>query len=164
MDYSRDCRTIGHDLCVEVYRRTLYQPYRMHTTRNTSYVISGVSKARGVVGVMSALVEYDDGGMTGLVILGRYFYQPLSGTVSFAVLAATYVVTTRVTRHRLQHNGQEMAAADIHRLKALREGLDGIRDVLLDGTQALYSEIFRRANLRMSLARPKAASYLEARN
>ena len=31
-------------------------------------------------------------------------------------------------------------------LKALQEGLGGIRDVLLDGTQPLYSDIYRRAN------------------
>jgi ATP-binding cassette subfamily B protein len=155
---ARLANAIGHDLCVEVYRRTLYQPYAVHTARNTSHIISGVSKARGAVGVMSASLNIMTAVSTGLVIIWTLFFiNPLVASASFAVLGATYVGTMRVTRHRLQHNGQEMAAADIHRLKALREGLDGIRDVLLDGSQALYSEIFRRANLRMSLAQAKSS-------
>ena len=71
---SRLSNAIGHDLCVEVYRRTLYQPYAVHTTRNTSYIISGVSKARGAVGVMSASLSIMTAASTGLVILWtRYF-------------------------------------------------------------------------------------------
>ena len=35
----------GVDLSFEVFRRTLYQPYRAHVTMNSSEVISGVNKA-----------------------------------------------------------------------------------------------------------------------
>jgi len=40
----------GADIGIEVYRRTLYQPYRVHVARNSSEVISGItSKVNGVV-------------------------------------------------------------------------------------------------------------------
>jgi len=34
----------GADLSVEVYRRTLYQPYKIHVARNSSEIISGITK------------------------------------------------------------------------------------------------------------------------
>jgi ABC-type multidrug transport system fused ATPase/permease subunit len=48
----------GADLSIEVYRRTLYQPYRTHVARNSSEVISGItSKVDGVVfGVLMPLL------------------------------------------------------------------------------------------------------------
>ena len=155
---SRLSNIVGHDFCVEVYRRTLYQPYRVHTARNTSYIISGVSKARAVVGVMGALLNMATGSLTSLVIIGTLlFINPLVATISFAVVAMTVFMTTRVTRRQLRHSGQEMAVADVRRIKALQEGLGGIRDVLLDGTQTLFSEIFRKADMRVTTAAAKSA-------
>jgi ATP-binding cassette subfamily B protein len=154
---TRMSSIVGHDLCVEVYRRTLYQPYRVHVARNTSYIISGVSKARAAVGVMSALLGMATGSLICLAIVGTLiFINPLVATVSFTVVAMTVFVTTRVTRRRLQQSGQEMAAADVRRIKALQEGLGGIRDVLLDGTQTLFSEIFRKADMRVAMAAAKS--------
>ena len=48
----------GADLSIEVYRRTLYQPYRVHVARNSSEVISGITnKVNGAVfGVLLPLL------------------------------------------------------------------------------------------------------------
>ena len=37
----------GADLSIEVYRRTLYQPYQVHVARNSSEVISGITRKVG---------------------------------------------------------------------------------------------------------------------
>ena len=40
----------GADLSISIYRRTLYQPYSVHVSRNSSQVISGISgKANTVI-------------------------------------------------------------------------------------------------------------------
>ena len=42
---------IGADLSISIYRRTLFQPYSVHVSRNSSEVISGISsKANSVIG------------------------------------------------------------------------------------------------------------------
>jgi len=47
----------GADLSIEVYRRTLYQPYRVHVARNSSEVISGITnKVSGAVNVLYQLL------------------------------------------------------------------------------------------------------------
>jgi len=51
-----------------------------------------------------------------------------------------------VSRQRLRRNSQRIAYEQTQVLKALQEGLGGIRDVLLDGTQPVYCDIFRQAD------------------
>ena len=42
---------IGADISYEIYKRTLYQPYKVHMERNSSEIIAGIStKANQVVG------------------------------------------------------------------------------------------------------------------
>jgi len=40
----------GADFSVQVYERTLFQPYSLHVSRNSSEIIAGVLKAGGLVG------------------------------------------------------------------------------------------------------------------
>ena len=47
----------GADLSIEVYRRTLYQPYRVHVARSSSEIISGITqKVVTATGVLISLV------------------------------------------------------------------------------------------------------------
>ncbi len=46
----------GADLSIEVYRRTLFQPYQVHVARNSSTVLSGISKINVTINVLSALL------------------------------------------------------------------------------------------------------------
>ena len=42
---------IGADLSYQIYENTLYQPYKVHITRNSSEIIAGIStKVNQVVG------------------------------------------------------------------------------------------------------------------
>lgn len=49
-------------------------------------------------------------------------------------------------RRELRRNGQRIAEASSQQLKALQEGLGAIRDVLLDGSQPTYLQIYRQAD------------------
>jgi ATP-binding cassette subfamily B protein len=40
---------IGADFSVQVYERTLYQPYSLHVSRNSSEILAGARKAEGLV-------------------------------------------------------------------------------------------------------------------
>ncbi len=43
----------GSDLSAELYRRTLYQPYMVHISRNSSSVLSGIGKVSLAINVLS---------------------------------------------------------------------------------------------------------------
>ena len=46
---TRLSNSIGSDLSVDMYRRTLYKPYAIHLERNTSILISGISRKTSIV-------------------------------------------------------------------------------------------------------------------
>ena len=139
----------GADLSIEVYRRTLYQPYRVHAARNSSEVISGITnKVNAVVfGVLVPLLTL----VSSIVLLvsitlALIAIDPMVASVVAVGFGVSYALITWMSRRRLHRNSQRIAYEQTKVVKALQEGLGGIRDVLLDGTQPVYCDIYREAD------------------
>jgi ABC-type multidrug transport system fused ATPase/permease subunit len=145
----------GADLGIEVYRRTLYQPYRVHVARNSSEVISGLTnKVNGVVfGVLLPLLTlFSSTVLLVVIMLALVAIDPIVASLAIVGFGASYAMITRVSRRRLRLNSQRIADEQTQVVKALQEGLGGIRDVLLDGTQPVYCDIYRQADRPLRLA------------
>ncbi len=144
----------GSDLGIEVYRRTLYQPYQVHVARNSSEVISGFNKVHSVVAaVLLPLMTLISS--TLLLVAITFALVAIDPMVaSFAALGfgTTYGLITWFSRRQLQLNSQYIAHEQTQVVKALQEGLGGIRDVLLDGTQPVYCNNYRQADQRLRRA------------
>jgi ABC-type multidrug transport system fused ATPase/permease subunit len=139
----------GASLSIELYRRTLYQPYQVHLARNSSEVISGITnKVNDVTfGVMQPLLALMSSAVLMLSIIGiLVFIDPVVAITAGLVFSLSYATTAFLVRHRLKRNSQRIAHEQTQMVKALQEGLGGIRDVLLDGAQPMYCEIYRRAD------------------
>lgn len=139
----------GADLSVEVYWRTLYQPYRVHVARNSSEVISGItSKVNGAVfGVLQPLLTLVSSALLLVsIIFALIAIAPMASSAAVVSFGASYGLITWMTRRQLYRNGQRINCEQVQVIKALQEGLGGIRDVLLDGTQAVYCDIYSRAD------------------
>ncbi len=140
---------VGVDLSIEMYRRTLYQPYQVHVARNSSEVISGITNKTSTVvtGVLLPSLFL----VSALVVLGAIVGMSLAIDSAVAVWAAigfgvSYALVTLASRGPLSTNSRRIAHGQTHLFKALQEGLGGIRDVILDGTQAVYCETYHRAD------------------
>ena len=139
----------GADLGIEVYRRTLYQPYRVHVARNSSEVISGITnKVNGVVfGVLLPLLTLlISTVLLVAIMLALITIDPMVASVAAVGFGASYALITWMSRRRLHRNSQRIAYEQTQVVKALQEGLGGIRDVLLDGMQPVYCDIYRQAD------------------
>ena len=139
----------GADLGIDVYRRTLYQPYSTHVARNSSEVVSGMTrKIDGVVfGVLVPLLTMVSSGVLLVVItIALFVIDPIVASVAAVGFGTSYGLITWVSRRRLNRNSQRIAHEQTQVVKALQEGLGGIRDVLLDGTQQAYCDIYRDAD------------------
>ncbi len=138
----------GADLSFEVYRRTLYQPYRIHLVRNSSEVISGITnKVSGVVGVLlSSLTLASSAVLLVAIMLALMAIDLVVASVTAVGFGGCYALITWMSRRRLHRNGKCIAFEQTQVIKALQEGLGGIRDVLLDGTQPVYCDIYRKAD------------------
>lgn len=138
----------GPDLGVEVYSRTLYQPYQVHVARNSSEVISGIDKVNGIVFVvlMPLLTLMSSTILLVAIIIALIAIDPMVASVAGIGFGVSYALITLASRRRLNSNSQRIAYEHTQVVKALQEGLGGIRDVLLDGTQAVYCDIYCRAD------------------
>lgn len=145
----------GTDLSLEVYRRTLYQPYRVHVARNSSEVISGVSiKAAGAVALLLSLLTLVSSVVSlVVVIVVLVLIDPVVAMVAIVGFGASYGLIARIFRRSLYHNSQRIAHEQTQVIKALQEGLGGIRDVLLDGLQSVYCDVYRHANYPLQRAK-----------
>jgi ABC-type multidrug transport system fused ATPase/permease subunit len=80
------------------------------------------------------------------IILALLAIDPVVASVAAVGFGASYALITWMSRRRLHRNSQRIAYEQIQVVKALQEGLGGIRDVLLDGTQPVYCDIYRQAD------------------
>lgn len=138
----------GADFGSELYRRTLYQPYHVHIMRNSSELISAVTgKVEETVHVLGLMLTLLNACMLLIFITSALFViDPTVASLATAGFGGGYALITWVTRRRLARNSRRVAVEHTQLVKALQEGLGGIRDVLLDGTQAVYCEIYRNAD------------------
>ncbi len=146
----------GSDLSIEVYRRTLYQPYWVHVSRNTSQVISGIGKVNSAIAVLSQLMTLISSTVLLVaIILALLAIDPMVASVAAVGFGASYALISWNTRRRLLRNSQRVAHEQTQVVKAVQEGLGGIRDVLLDGTQPVYCDIYRQSDQPLRRANGK---------
>ncbi len=145
----------GSELSIEVYRRTLYQPYSVHVARSSSQVISGITTKVGgtMLGVLlPALTLISSAAAIVAIMMALVLIDPVVALVATAAFGASYALITWRFRRRLRSNSLQIAREQTELVKALQEGLGGIRDVLLDGTQAVYCKVYARADRQLRRA------------
>ena len=142
------------DFCLEAYRRTLYQPFLVHTSRNTSEVIGiVVFNANAAAAVLQHMMVLFGSVLLIIAIISALLViNPAVALVATFGFGASYGLITWLFRKRLRYNSELIARESTQTIKALQEGLGAIRDVLLDGTQELYCDIYRRADRPLKLA------------
>ena len=140
----------GADLSISIYRRTLYQPYAVHVARNSSVVINGIStKANGVIYsiIAPALALLSSSVMLIAILVALLYVDPIIALAAFGGFGLIYGLIIWITRTRKIRNSQRIARESTQVIKSLQEGLGGIRDVLIDGSQSTYCQIYRNADL-----------------
>jgi ATP-binding cassette subfamily B protein len=146
---SRLTSAIGSELSINVYRRILYQPYYVHLSRNSSQVINEIThKVNGVVnGVITPLLLLLNSILVFISLLLAVIYiSPFIAVVSFLVFGISYGLLAWMSRKRLLRNSKFVAENQSQTIKVLQESLGGIRDIILDGSQLLYSDLFLKAD------------------
>jgi len=140
---------IGGDFSSEIYKRTLYQKYEIHVSRNSSEVISGISeKADGVVNkIFMPILTIITSTVLILSMLSVMIYtDPVASMSVFLGIFLIYTTVVLSNKRKLLILGGIIDIERSNVIKFLREGLGGIRDVLIDGTQKEFFDMFRGAD------------------
>jgi len=148
----------GADLSIKIYRHTLYQDYSIHVARNSSEVINGIitkttTVTKGVISPMLNLIS-TSGTIIGIigVLLFVNTYVTLTAFIGFGGL---YLIVMYFTRSLLKDNSQLIAEKSDLMIKSLQEGLEGIREVLINNNQKFYTKLYQNSDLQMRLASRK---------
>jgi ATP-binding cassette, subfamily B, bacterial PglK len=145
----------GADLSINIYRRTLYQEYEVHISRNSSEIINGIiTKTNTVIaGVISPTLNLISSIILLVGIMGALFaINTIIALSAFIGFGSLYWLVIRYTKVHLKDNGKTIADQSTQMIKSLQEGLGGIRDVLIDGTQQFYCKLYRNADLPLRRA------------
>jgi ATP-binding cassette, subfamily B, bacterial PglK len=140
----------GADLSINIYRRTLYQDYGVHVSRNSSEVINSIiTKTTTVInGVITPALTFISAIIILIGVLGVLFVINISIVLSLSfIFGLLYWLVIRYTKIQLEDNSQIIADQSTQMIKSLQEGLGGIRDVIIDGTQKFYCQLYRNADL-----------------
>ncbi len=146
---ARISLAVGADLSIKVYRRTLYQPYAIHCTRNSSEIINSITNKTGsaTAAITSTITIVSSGVVLTSILTALLSVDTATALVAFGGIGLIYALIIRITRYRLLINSKISARESTILIKVLQEGLGGIRDVLIDGSQATYCQIYRNADL-----------------
>lgn len=146
---------VGAELSYEVYLRTLFQPYIDHIKKNSSEIIDMVTgKSNSLifniilpaVNLLASLV------MTIIIFGVLVWINPIVALVCMIGFGSIYLTLIFIAKDRLHTNSKLVADNASKAIKALQEGVGGIRDVLIDGSQSVYADIYKAENVPLRMA------------
>jgi ABC-type multidrug transport system fused ATPase/permease subunit len=148
---GRLAAAVGSDLSCEAYRRTLYQSYGVHVQRNSAAVITAITnQISSTVGALNALLQLITSVLVAAALLtGLLLINAPVAMAAVALFGSCYWAVAFTIRRQLLSNSHKVAEGSRQQLKALQEGLGAIRDVLLDGSQPTYLQIYRQADRQL---------------
>jgi len=145
---------IGSDMSVKLYRKTLYQPYIFHLSKNSSEILAGVRKARDLVSwfIQPVLTIVSSGLIIVSVLTALFFLTSWIVVIMIAGFGVIYYVIAWFTKGKTLKYASLISTSEVKVTKAIQEGLGGIRDVIIDSSQEVHVKIFRDSLLPLQSA------------
>lgn len=144
--------SLGADFSSEIYQRTLFQPFSVHVSRNSSQVISVISIKTDFVinNYLLPMLFIISSSLILVTVLGVLIaINPIIAMTTFGGFGALYFFITFSTKKWLVKDSQNISKKSDQVIRALQEGLGGIRDILINGTQATYCKVYSKADLSL---------------
>jgi len=135
---------LGYDFDMEIYERTIRQPYGVYVLRNSSEVLSGLEKVNNVTAwLLMPLMQAFTSAVIALFIIALLFViDPMTATVAALSMGLLYLTISLLSRRALRWISHRWSAILTGRTKAVQESLGGLRDIILDQSQAIFIRKF----------------------
>ena len=140
---------IGNSVSAEVYRRILYQPFSFHSQHSSSEIISLITTDTSSVsgGLIPSFFYLATNTLVVIAIIATImvldFWIALGTTI---IIGGSYRLIIVKTRSTLHANSRKISELNSQCVKTIQEGLGGIRDVLIDGSQGVFESAYRQSN------------------
>uniref|UniRef100_UPI00404AB057 ABC transporter transmembrane domain-containing protein n=1 Tax=Fulvivirga sp. TaxID=1931237 RepID=UPI00404AB057 len=151
---ARFSMQISLDFSIRVFENTLYQPYSFHVSRNSSELLAATEKAKDTViyFLQPCLAILSSSIIVFAIVTTLFFVNPTIAIILFFGFGIIYVLIILVTKRRVAINSKIFSIQHQRVMKVIQEGLGGIRDVIIDGAQSIYSKLYKAALIPMQEA------------
>jgi ATP-binding cassette subfamily B protein len=145
---TRLAYSIGSDISSDIYKRSLYKPYIAHCMTNSSEILNAIiNKTNAVTFVINMTFILITSFFILMSILSALlFLDPLTTSSIFLIFTSIYLIIVYFNRVQIESNSKNLAFYSSQAVKCIQEGLGGIRDVLIDGTQSTFCKIYQNAD------------------
>lgn len=138
--------SVGSDLSNDVYRKSLSQSYATFIERNSSEIIGAITVKtttvihviKGLLTMMTAII------MVTIVLTGLFLIDPFATIIIFGIFGLVYLGIMISVKKALIVSSFKIAHETTQVVKTIQEGLGCIRDIILDNTQIVYCELYKK--------------------
>lgn len=148
---------IGADISVLLYTKVIYQNYDFHLNKNTSGLIASITeKSHTVVkNVLMPIIVLIGTSLMTISIVFTLFYLNFRITFSSIIfIGLFYFLIILFTKKSISKFSQIIDLLVTKRIKLIQEGLGGIRDIIINGSQKIFISLYKKSdsNLRRAQA------------
>lgn len=149
--------SIGMDLSLKIFRKTLYQPYSVHLERSSSVIIDAMSNKINIVVssfVLGSLLFISSFTIIFLILCALLAINLKITLITFFSFGIIYFLFVNSIRKHLHKNSDTIARESVQLIKILQESIGSIRDILISGSQEIFCDTYSMTenNLRSAQA------------
>lgn len=145
------CSEIAH----KIFKNTIYKPYRAHIETNSSEIIDGLlTQTNSVIynTVLPLMTFISSIIMASIILIALIFYSASIALQTLIFMGFLYLLIKRITKKRMFLNSKILASESINIVKIIQESLGAIREILLDGGQQVYLDMYQKSNIPLRRA------------
>ncbi len=134
---------IGVEISVDIYRKTLYQPFLVHMNRNSSEVINSLIKKTDMIisQVLMPSISIVNSLILLIGIVAILMIINLAVTIyALGIFGLTYLSISYLVRRRLVRNSNDISYGLNRMIKLLQESLGSIRNIIINNSQKIHCE------------------------
>jgi ABC-type multidrug transport system fused ATPase/permease subunit len=157
---TKYCHGVGSEFSYNIYRRTLYQSYQTHLSRNSSEIISGITNKANLLisSAMVPLLTIISSILILLMILFTMFYvDKIIAIESIIGFLLIYIIIIRLSKSQIEKDSKIINLQVTNIVKTLQEGLGGIRDVIIDNLHEYFCKIYSESDIPLRKAQANYA-------
>ena len=138
--------SIGTDLSCKIFKSTLSKEFEEHLNTNTSEIVStSTTLLDSTVSVINYIFQSIAAVFVGLsIIITLLFINTKITFIATFIFLIIYGFIGITIRESLNKNSKSIVRNTKSQVKNIQESLGGIRDIILDGLQGPYIEIYKK--------------------
>ena len=139
---SRLTAAMGTQLRHDIYAMALNKPYEFHLAHNSSDLISLTTEKVTLAitaGIMQVLYLVTASVMCLAIVATLIYINPFIALLAFFSWGSGYILIARLVRNKIRRNSEIITTNQPQSVKSMQEGLGGIRDVILDNSQEVFT-------------------------